>query len=143
MTIRPLRESDVSEFIRMRVTFWPDSTESEAMGRIGISSSEGVTFVVERDKGGLAGFAEVTLRKGAEGCRSSPVPYLEGIWVDDVCRRMGLATRLIQEVESWCRSRGFPELGSDCEVSNMPSRAFHESAGFEEVQRNISLRKDL
>jgi aminoglycoside 6'-N-acetyltransferase I len=127
----------------MRVTFWPNSTESEAKEGIGMPSSEGVTFVVERDNGGLAGFAEVDLRKWAEGCCSSPVPYLEGIWVDDVFRRMGLATLLIQEVESWCRSRGFLELGSDCEVSNTLSRSFHESAGFEEVQRNISFRKDL
>lgn len=84
----------------MRVTFWPDSPEAEAVERIRLPSEEGVTLVAERHEGGLAGFAEVDLRKWAEGCRSTPVPYLEGIWVDKDCRRTGLATLLIQDLRS-------------------------------------------
>lgn len=143
LSIRHIRESDAAEFVRMRLTFWPDSAEGEAIERIRLPPGEGVTFVAERKSGGLSGFAEVGLRKWAEGCDSSPVPYLEGIWVDGDCRRMGLATLLMEEVESWCRSRGFPELGSDCEITNEPSVAFHKAAGFEEVLRNVSFRKDL
>ena len=125
------------------MTFWPDSTEAEVDERIQLDPDRGVTLVAERVGSGLSGFAEVDLRKFAEGCESSPVPYLEGIWVDGDRRRSGLASALVREVVSWCRLRRFTELASDCEISNESSLGFHLANGFEEVQRNISFRKRL
>lgn len=127
----------------MRQTFWPDSTEAEVDERLRLPPDRGVTLVAQRTEGGLAGFAEVDLRRFADGCDASPVPYLEGLWVDDDQRRSGVGTALVRGVEAWCRARGFRELASDAEISNEPSVRFHLRAGFEEVQRNVTFRKRL
>ena len=50
---------------------------------------------------------------------------------------------IVQEGVSWARSLGLSELASDCEISNERSQKLHLSAGFEEVQRNISFWRDL
>ena len=141
--IRVARDTDRAELIRMRMTFWPDSTADEVSARLQVPPSEGVTLVAERSGGGLEGFAEVDLRQWAEGCTSTPVPYLEGIWVDGDRRRTGVATALVEAVAEWAMGMGFIELASDCELSNLPSQAFHRSTGFAEVQRNVSFRRDL
>jgi len=97
----------------------------------------------DRNEGGLAGFAEVALRKFADGCRTSPVAYLEGIWVDPDLRRSGAAAALVREAENWARSRGLSEFASDCDVENHASQSFHSATGFEEVQRSVCFRRDL
>lgn len=144
MSIRPLRATDRTEFVRMRMTLWPDSHASEVDDRFSLAPDQGVTLVAERNGGaGLCGFAEIELRKFADGCESSPVPYLEGIWVDGDARRSGVATALIDSVEAWCRERGFTEIGSDCDIANSISEQFHIANGFAVVGRSIMLRKHL
>lgn len=143
MIVRTAGVSDRTELVRMRMALWPDSTAAEVDERLKFRPEQGVTFVAERVEGELVGFAEINLRRFAEGCTSSPVPYLEGIWVDGNRRRRGLATALLGEAEVWCRAHGFNELASDCEISNEGSAQFHRAAGFEEVQRNISFRRAL
>ena len=39
---------------------------------------QAAAMVSPRDKGGLCGFIEVTIRPFAEGCRTSEVGYVEG-----------------------------------------------------------------
>jgi aminoglycoside 6'-N-acetyltransferase I len=143
LTIRESRESDRAELVRMRLALWPDSLEEEVEGVVNRSRSEGVIIVAEREGGGLAGFAELGLRNFADGCRTSPVPYLEGIWTDPDAQRAGTATALFRKAESWARSYGYLEIASDCELHNEASRAFHEAAGFEEVQRSICFRREI
>ncbi len=93
--------------------------------------------------GGLGGFAEIGLRTYAEGCASSPVAYLEGIWIDADARRSGFAWDLVREAEAWARSTGLSEFASDCDIENHVSEAFHLASGFEEVVRSICFRRDL
>jgi GNAT superfamily N-acetyltransferase len=47
------------------------------------------------------------------GTNTSPVGYLEGIYVVPSARRHGLARQLYQRVEAWARDQGFREMGSD------------------------------
>ncbi len=143
MTIRPLRPSDRDELVRMRGSLWPDSPASEVDDILGSPSPEGIILVVERADGRLRGFAEVGLRKFAEGCTSSPVAYLEGIWMDTDARREGVGSALVGAVEDWARSQGLAEFASDCDVENTDSRAFHLAAGFEEVQRSVCFKRSL
>jgi aminoglycoside 6'-N-acetyltransferase I len=56
---------------------------------------------------------EMGLRAYANGCDSSPVPYLEGIWVDTAARRRGVGAALVEHLISVARGEGHRELGSD------------------------------
>lgn len=127
----------------MRTALWLDSIPDEVAALLARPDEEGVILVAERPGGGLCAFAEVGLRPFADGCAGSPVAYLEGLRVDEDARRAGVAAALVRAVEMWARGRGFRELASDCEIGNEPGRAFHEAAGFEEVQRIIAFRRDL
>ena len=87
----------------MRTALWPDSLPDEIDAVLRLPSCEGIVVVGERDNGGLRGFAEIGLRKYADGCDTSPVAYLEGIWIDEDSRRSGVAERV---VPPGCRLRG-------------------------------------
>ncbi|MEE9207343.1 MAG: GNAT family N-acetyltransferase [Gemmatimonadota bacterium] len=141
--IRAIRSADRDELVRMRLCLWPDSEVFEADSVLGRSGSGFVVLVAERPDGGLCGFAEIGSRPFAEGCQSSPVAYLEGIWVDPDARRCSVALNLVGHAEKWARSKGFTELASDCDIDNVGSQAFHAAAGFTEVQRNVCFRRDL
>src|SRR5438093_892257 len=71
-----------------------------------------IVFVADGDSA-LAGFIELGLRSVAEGCSSSPVPYVEGWYVEAAARRRGIGGALMHAAESWCREQGYREFGSD------------------------------
>ncbi len=127
----------------MRQKLWWDSTEQEVDELLNSRDPGILILVAERDGGGLAGFAEVGLRKFAGGCSTTPVAYLEGIWVDPDRRRGGIASELVRHAEDWARDLGLSELASDSEIDNAGSRSFHHAAGFEETHRTIHFRRDL
>ena len=127
----------------MRLALWPDSTQAEADQLITSGSADYLILVAVREANGLGGFLEVGARTSAEGCLSSPVAYLEGIWVDRDLRRTGRGLALVNEAKRWALSRGYSELASDCDINNNASESFHRAAGFTEVQRSVCFRIQL
>ena len=90
------------------------------------------------------GFAQCQLRRDyVEGTTTSPVGYLEGIFVTEAYRRRGYAKALLQCCEQWSREKHCSEFASDCELENEVSRRFHIAAGFEEANRIICFQKKL
>ena len=127
----------------MRTAIWPDDHLQE-VERFYSGKIPGMTvFVAPRESGGLRGFAEWGLRPFAEGCSTTPVGYLEGIWTDEDARRDGVATALYRMGADWARAQGCTELASDCAIDNVVSYRFHLSLGFEEAERVICFRKDI
>jgi len=102
-----------------------------------------VVIVAVRATGSLCGFVEVGERTNADGCETSPVAYVEGWWVDADVRRQGFGAKLIEAAESFARSRGYRELGSDTELHNVISQRAHERLGFQEHDRVVLYRKVL
>ena len=76
-----------------------------------------------------------------EGTETSPVGYLEGIYVRPESRHKGVASALLSACEGWARQRGCTEFASDCELENENSAAFHLAAGFTEANRIICFTK--
>lgn len=90
------------------------------------------------------GFAQCQLRRDyVEGTGSSPVGYLEGIFVEPAYRRKGLAGSLLHACEDWAREMGCTEFASDCQLENRESLAFHLHVGFQEANRIICFTKKL
>lgn len=90
------------------------------------------------------GFAQAGLRHDyVEGTESSPVGYLEGIYVEPQFRRQGIAGALLAACEAWSRAQGCTEFASDCELDNSDSLRFHLALGFGEANRIICFRKPL
>ncbi len=92
----------------------------------------------------IIAFAQCQLRYDyVEGTNSSPVGYLEGIYVDSMYRKQGIATKLLEKCEKWSHEKGCTEFASDCELNNRVSFNFHLHAGFEEANRIICFRKKI
>ncbi len=110
----------------MRRRLWPDETLAahRAMVDENLASDAAWGFMAEIN-GAPAGFAELAIRKYANGCETRPVPFLEGIWVEARFRRHRVGARLVAHLEAFLRERGFRELGSDVLADDRPSHAAH------------------
>ena len=90
------------------------------------------------------GFAQCQLRCDyVEGTSTSPVGYLEGIFVKEDCRGKGGAGKLLAACEKWASQCGCREFASDCELDNTDSFRFHLASGFREANRIICFTKQL
>lgn len=120
-----------------------DAAELEADLAQITDGQKGVIFLAEAD-GQAVGFAQCQLRHDyVEGTESSPVGYLEGIFVREEYRKQGYAARLLQACEDWAREKGCKEFASDCELNNDTSLAFHLKVGFTEANRIICFCKNI
>ena len=90
------------------------------------------------------GFAQCGLRNDyVEGTNTSPVGYLEGIFVAEEYRNRGLARDMLQACQEWAKEQGCTEFASDCELVNEGSLKFHLKMGFVEANRIICFTKKL
>ena len=90
----------------------------------------------------LLGFAEVSIRPYAEGCRSERVAYLEGWFVAPEARRQGVGRALVAAAEGWGRSQCCTELASDTQPENDASSAAHRAPGFADAGLVRCFRRD-
>jgi aminoglycoside 6'-N-acetyltransferase I len=100
-------------------------------------------FTAKRS-GETVAFAQCQLRHDyVEGTETSPVGYLEGVYVEENHRRRGVAAALLHACEAWAKRQGCTEFASDCELENTDSLRFHQSLGFREANRIICFTKNL
>lgn len=137
--------SDVSTVAALALQLWPDNEVEELEGGFSslLKNTECAVFLLFDGETPI-GFAQCGLRRDyVEGADSSPVGYLEGIYVEEAYRRKGYARLLLTACEIWAREQGCTEFASDCELANGESLRFHLSVGFEEANRIICFVKKL
>ena len=145
--IRPVAAHDsfFADYCRMRIALWPDCAaecESEALEQV--ANGEGAAvFVAAPDTGAAVGFVEISLRNYAEGASISPIPYIEGWFVESACRGRGAGRALLDAAEQWALARGFREIASDSQLENTGSLAAHLHLGYQEVERSVCFLKRL
>ena len=143
--VRRAKAEDLEALAGLAIKMWKDHDpeELEEEFRKLVNNDETACFIKYDDEKPIA-FAQCQLRHDyVEGTESSPVGYLEGIFVSDGYREKGFASDLLSECEKWTKEKGCTEFASDCELGNTDSIKFHMSLGFEEADRIICFRKDL
>lgn len=145
LTLRQMTDADQAIWAEMRHALWPFTTAEENRTDIAkiLAAPDMWGFVAVDDAGAPAGFAEVALRRYANGCEESPVPFLEGIWVSPDFRRRGVGEAIIAHVSARLREKGFRELCSDALLENTVSHDAHAAWGFTETERVVYFRKPL
>jgi aminoglycoside 6'-N-acetyltransferase I len=141
------KASTLPDWRQMRQALWPEMTLEENARETEMMMTEASRFFVrialnveERP----AGFAEATLRRDyVNGCVTSPVVFLEGIYVEPWARRQGIARDLVNAVGTWGRGHGCREFASDALAENAESHAMHRALGFEETERVVYFRREL
>ena len=82
---------------------WPGHAQAELEQELAgyLQGPEGAVFLARED-GADVGFAQCGLRRDyVEGTHTSPVGYLEGVFVQEEYRGRGVATALLRACEAW------------------------------------------
>ncbi|MCB9296392.1 MAG: GNAT family N-acetyltransferase [Lewinellaceae bacterium] len=146
IAITTLAEETLPALARLALELWPECRYEEEYRNAErlLRSPHDAVFLARAPDGACIAFIQLSLRHDyVEGTDSSPVGYVEGIYVQPGHRRTGIARRLVQAGEAWCREHGCAEMASDAEIDNLGSQAFHEGIGFEEVNRVVCYRKRI
>lgn len=148
MPIRIATSSDIQGWAELRAQLWEDTVYDRHLDEIATMltkpAGECVAFLDVVDGTGIRAFAEAALRHDhVNGCETSPVAFLEGIFVRPEARGAGIGKNLLKSVESWAHDQGCSELASDADLDNMASHAFHAALGFRETERVVYFRKPL
>ena len=145
ITIRKMTPGDRTAWMAMRHALWADEKESDHLAQIEalLQDPKQSAYLAITEDGQALGFAEVSLRAFANGCREQPVPFLEGIWVSPAHRRQGIGRLLLNRLTADFRSQGFHEICSDADLENNCSHRAHEGWGFQETERVVYFRRKL
>jgi aminoglycoside 6'-N-acetyltransferase I len=143
--IRPCTRVDEPGWLEMRQALWPEASRAEHLGEMQefIDQPQRYGQFIGVDGAGRpTGFIEAAVRHDyVNGTETSPVAFVEGLYVRPEFRRQGWAADLMRAVEAWARDRGCQELASDAALENTPSQATHLALGFEETERVVYFRK--
>ncbi|MEC3911335.1 aminoglycoside 6'-N-acetyltransferase [Sphingobium sp. CR2-8] len=130
---------------QLRALLWSDGSEAEHRDDIAAMVAHGkghVAFLALDVSGDAIGFVEAALRHDyVNGCDTSPVLFVEGLYVEPDARRSGAARALIDAVTAWGRAQGCSEMASDADITNLSSHDFHNALGFLETERVVYFRK--
>lgn len=136
---------DAALLADLAVQMWKEHDPAELADEFRdlLSNGDAACFLKYADDKPVA-FAQCQLRHDyVEGTETSPVGYLEGVFVSEGYRRRGYAAELLSACERWAAEKGCTEFASDCELDNIDSLRFHLNMGFEEANRIICFRKEL
>ena len=137
--------NDLGVLAGLAALLWQNHSAEDLFHEFSKIMSKGESqFFLKYEKDMPVGFAQCQLRHDyVEGTETTPVGYLEGIFVKEGYRNKGYAKELLAECEAWAKRNGCHEFASDCEIDNIGSFRFHKAMNFAEVNRIICFTKRL
>lgn len=133
-------------WLELRSALWPDEPGEHlaAMSAQLANPQRYAQFVAYGADGAAAGMVEAAIRSDyVNGTETSPVAFLEGLYVAPACRQQGWARQLVDAVTAWALAQGCTELASDAPLENVDSHRMHAALGFEETERVVYFRRVL
>lgn len=139
------KEKDAEILAEMATKIWENDKISELTEEfMEIAKDENSTCFLKFIDEKAVAFANVALRHDyVEGTETSPVEYLEGVYVKENYRKKGYARELVEACEKWAIEKNCKEFASDCLLENTDSLKFHLAIGFIEANRIICFKKNL
>jgi aminoglycoside 6'-N-acetyltransferase I len=138
---------DQPGWLDMRLALWPDASADEHRSYMAISLAQPDRFLqlmMYDDRRQPVGFIEGSIRSDyVNGTASSPVGFVEGVYVAPASRRKGVARQLYAAIGDWAKARGCSELASDALVDNEVSQRAHRALGFRETERVVYFTRIL
>ena len=138
---------DQPGWLELRLALWPDADADDHRGYMAISLAQPERFLQLMMYDGQrrpVAFIEGSIRGDyVNGTESSPVGFVEGVYVVPAWRRKGVARQLYAAIGDWAKARGCRELASDALIDNETSQRAHRSLGFRETERVVYFTKKL
>jgi len=146
LLIRRANEADWPLWAALLAKLHPDQSAADFEQELAILTAlpdPYVGFLSFGPDGEVAGMIDARVRNYVEGAPDLRAAYIEDLWVEEGCRRRGVAKLLLNAVESWARDQGVVWLGSDTPPYNLESQEWHLGVGFEVVERLVVFGKPL
>jgi len=134
--------ADIDALITLRRALWPDDDSSPDELAALLQRDDFAGFIASIG-GAPVGFAEITLRRYIDGAPDAANGFLEGLFVAEGHRRQGVADALLVAASARARANGATHLGSNADLDNDISQAWHRAMGFDEAGRMINFAKPL
>lgn len=138
--------ANASEWLSMATQLWPEYDPRELSQTVadGIQSKKYRRLLCQNEPGVYVGFIDLSLRHDyVEGSSTTPVGYIEGVFVKPEFRNMGVGKFMVAEAGKWAKQNGCSEIGSDTSLTNIDSQNFHERVGFEKSDVVVHFIKKL
>ncbi len=145
MKLRPIEKNQFAQWKEMREDVYStleDEFHEKEMQKIYVSD-DWFCYFLEDENDQITGFVELSSRNIVDGCLSSPVAYLEGLYLKKKYRGRGLGRETIKTIKSWCKNKGFTELGMDTELTNVKAQKFFKATGLQETYRIVQFRASI
>lgn len=138
---------DQPGWLDFRLALWPDASADEHREYMAMALAQPERYLqlmMYDERRAPIGFIEGSIRADyVNGTETSPVGFVEGVYVTPEWRRRGVARRLFDAVADWARARGCRELASDALIDNDTSQRAHLALGFRETERVVYYVKQL
>ena len=143
--IAPIKPTDFNDWLNFSLALFTQANRDEMEVELRkIAKLDKYQTYIAKSRDRAVGYATVTLRTDhVEGATSSPVGYLEAIYVDPAFRDQGVARDLFNTGEKWCRDRGCTEMGSDTWHWNKEAQEFHKRLGIREEDILVHFYKKI
>lgn len=143
--IRKAEKSDLGTLVNLAVLLWNHSTIDTLLHEFSeMMTKKNMQFFLKFANNVVVGFAQCSLRYDyVEGTETTPVGYLEGIFIKEGFRNKGYARELLAACKAWAKDKGCKEFASDCAIDNIDSFHFHKAMNFTEANRIICFTKAL
>ena len=119
-----------------------DEYHKKEMEQIFVSNDWFCYFLTDKSNQ-ILGLVELSLRNIVDGCLSSPVAYIEGLYLKKEYRSRGLGKEAIRIILNWCIEKGFSELATDTQLTNLKAQHFYKAVGFQETDRVVEFRIEV
>jgi aminoglycoside 6'-N-acetyltransferase I len=138
---------DQPGWLDFRLALWSDASAEEHRSYMDIFLAQPERFLglmMYDESRAPVGFIEGSIRTDyVNGTESSPVGFVEGLYVKPEWRRKGIARQLYAAIGDWAQARGCHELASDALLDNVASQRAHVALGFRETERVVYFTKKL
>lgn len=136
---------NIGELTELILELWPAcSFDEEYANCKRILESVKETCILAKKQEKYIGFIYLSIRSDyVEGATSSPVVYIEGLYVRAEFQKSGVGRKLVELGEAWGKQKGCAEYASDAAWSNSDSIRFHRRVGFRETNRIVCFLKEI
>lgn len=143
--VKRAAKKDLDTLVNLAGIMWDRHSVIQLFHEFSEIMAKGDTqFFLKYENDTAVGFAQCRLSHDhIKGTKTSPVGYLERVFVKEGYRNRGYAGELLKACEEWARENGCMELAGDCEIDNKESFEFYKAMDFTEVNRIICFAKSL
>lgn len=141
----PVTELLLADWLQLRILLWPDHEDAHLLEmRQLLEQTHRLQLLSYNDQQQAIAMLEASIRyEYVNGTQTSPVAFLEGIYVLPEYRRLGVATTLVQQVEDWAKQFSCTEFASDAPIDHTISHAMHRALSFQETERVVYFKKKI